>query len=135
MSQRTVTLRGVASLRRVLRQAPDDMKSGLQQSVSDSLEEVEAEMLANVPRDTGELASVIAIKKSRDGLSGRVGPGVRGKRDQRKIGGKPKFVEFGTQHMAAQPFVFPALRAKKDGIRARLAAGVANVLLMLGRRG
>jgi HK97 gp10 family phage protein len=131
MTRRTVTIRGVPSLRRVLRQAPAEMSAELKTAVALSLTEVEIEMLSRVPRRTGELASVIKTRTQRDGLSGRVGPGAGGRRDQRKAGWRAKFQEFGTQQHAAQPFVFPSLAAKREGIRTRLAAAVGRVLLRI----
>ena len=132
---RTVRLTGVNSLRRVLRRAPEDMKGELVGAVASGESALLADMLASVPRDSGDLASVIKAKRSRDGMSTKVGPGARGKRDQRKAGWRAKFVEFGTVNQAAQPFVFPAARRHRGTIRDAMAAAVSAALLKIGGRG
>ena len=129
--KRPFKITGVNSLRRVLRQAPEEMKSPLQQAVLDSLADVESTMLSNVPRDSGDLASVIKSKPQRDKMSGIVGPGVRGKRDMKKAGWRAKFIEFGTQHHPAQPFVAKSFYQNKDTILDRLQKGVAKALVAI----
>ena len=123
-----VNIRGGASLRRVLRQAPDDMAAELRDEIKAGADKVLADMLANVARDSGDLAETIKIKASRDGMSARVGAGVAGKRDQRKAGWRGHFLEFGTKHQAAQPFVKPALDRHEDSIAKGIAAGIASAL-------
>lgn len=135
MSKRPVRITGINSLRRVLRKAPDDMKEPLVDVVTISSAEVLAGMLARVPRDTGDLAEVTKIKTRRDGMSAKVGPGAAGKRDQRKAGWRAHFIEFGTVKMAAQPFVYPALREARAGIRQRFKTAVAGALLKIAGKG
>ena len=135
MSKRTITIKGMPSLRRVLRVAPDEMKKPLQEAVLESLDIVEADMKLNVPRDSGALASVITSKPQRDKMSGRVGPGVKGKKDMRKAGWRAHFIEFGTVNQPAQPFVAPAFDKNKSYILKRLQDGVSEALVRIsGKR-
>ena len=132
---KTVRITGAKSLRRVLRQAPNDVKAELVEAVASSAAEMERGMLARVPRDKGDLASVIKTKPSRDGLSARVGPGVKGKRDMRKAGWRAKFVEFGTQDQEAQSFVFSTAKDQRPRVRARVSAAIASALTKIAGRG
>jgi HK97 gp10 family phage protein len=132
---RTVKLTGANSLRRVLRQAPADMRAEITGPVDASAAALLAGMLVKVPRDTGDLASVVKSKKARDGMSAHVGAGVGGKRDQKKAGYRAHFVEFGTVHQAAQPFVYPTAREQWPDVRRRIADGVAAALLKIAGKG
>ncbi len=135
MSRRVVPIKGAASLRRVLRQAPAEMSQELRTAIAEGAETVEAEMRARVPVRTGKLEASISTKMSRDGMAARVGPGVAGKRAMRSGGWKARFAEFGTKHHAAQPFVFPAWRAKEPEIRERIRKGAKAALLKIAKRG
>jgi HK97 gp10 family phage protein len=132
---KTVRIRGAASLRRVLRQAPADMAEGVRSAIKAGSEAVLSDMLANVPRDSGDLAEVTKIKASRDGMSARIGPGVAGKRDMKKAGWRAHFAEFGTQKMGAQPFVRPALRRNRAEVESGISKGISSALLKIAGKG
>lgn len=132
---RPVTIRGMNGLRRNLRKAPPEMRAEMVEATKTSADGLVAGMLQRVPRDSGDLASVIKAKVQRDGMSARVGPGARGKRDQKKAGYRAKFVEFGTVNMPAQPFVLNTAKEKRSAVRARFAEAVSAALLKLGGKG
>ena len=126
---------GARTLRRTLARAPEEVRAETVAAVGAGAGLIEAQMLVNVPRDSGDLASVIATKFARDRMSAKIGAGVRGKRDQRKAGWRAHFVEFGTQTQAAQPFVNPAFQQHKERIRGALGKAVARALLNLAGKG
>lgn len=132
-ARRAVTITGVASLRRVLRQAPADLKREVVEAVASGAALVEAEMKVRVPRDTGALGDVIRTKTTRDGMSARVGPGVRGKRDMRKAGWRARFAERGTKRHPAQPFIQPAKAAHEESIRRLIGAAIGRALTRMAR--
>ena len=132
---RAVKITGARSLRRVLRRAPDEVATELRGAIKAGADDVQADMLKRVPRRTGALASVIKIKASRDGLSAKVGPGAKGKRDMKKAGRRAHFTEFGTKHHAAQPFVGPALKQNRPGISQAISSAVGKALAKLSRLG
>jgi len=133
MVKKAVTIRGAPSLRRVLRQAPKEVGDNLREAIAEGAEALHRDMLANVPRDSGDLAASIGKKVSRDGFSARVGPGAKGKRAMRKAGWRAHFAEFGTKYQAAQPFVEPAMKRNEPEIRGEIADGVRDALIALGK--
>lgn len=131
----SVKITGVKSLKRAMNKAPDILKAEAVEAVAAGAALVEKQMLVDVPRDSGDLASVIKTKFSRDRLSARVGPGVAGKRDQRIAGWRAHFVEFGTVKQKAQPFVYPAMAKHRDVIRRTIATTVKRALLLMAGKG
>jgi HK97 gp10 family phage protein len=130
MSRSNRRARGYASvsrLRKKLARMPDDIVKDVRDAISDSAEVLRFEMLQRVPVDTGMLAETIEIKLGRDKLSARVGPGARTKK-ARKRGFRALFLEFGTRHMAARPFIFPALEARKTEIKSAIDNAVDRAL-------
>lgn len=135
MAKRPVTIKGMPSLRRALKQAPDEVKKPLQKAVEEGANQVRAEMLRRVPRDSGDLADVISVKMQRDKLGARVGPGIKGKRHRQKAGWRAHFVEFGTQNQPAQPFIFPAFNANKQELLDKFQRAIAHALVKIGEKG
>lgn len=135
MSRRQVHIRGAASLRRVLRQAPDEMAAELRAAIAEGAATIEADMREEAPVREGRLKESISTKMGRDGLSARIGPGVAGKRAMRNGGWTAKFAEFGTKHHAAQPFIQPAYRRNESEVRDAIRRGVKTALLKLAGKG
>jgi len=125
---------GSRTLRRTLARSPDAVKAEAVTAVGTTATTVEASMLAKVPRASGDLASVIKTKFSRDKLEAKVGPGIKGKRDQRKAGWRAHYQEFGTVNHRAQPFVRPAFEEHKTAFRAALVSAIRNALLKMAGR-
>lgn len=67
---------GVTKLRRKLRNMEPAMTDGVRAEISLVARQVETAMLGMVPVDEGDLASVIAHKLGRDGLTAVIGPGA-----------------------------------------------------------
>lgn len=132
---RPVRITGAKSLRRAMKQAPDVLAGETVEVVAAAAAVVEAQMLVDVPRDTGDLASTTKTKFSRDRMEARIGPGVAGKRDRRRAGWRAHFAEFGTVYQPAQPFVFTALAAHREAIRRDIATAVKRALLKMAGKG
>lgn len=71
------------------------------------------------PVDTGRLRASIAHEIQEGGLSALVGTNVEYAPHQ----------EFGTQRMAAQPFLFPALEAERPVFLARLRSELGDAFV------
>jgi len=70
-------VRGANKLRKTLRRAPEEIREGVVTAVDRGAEAVWADAVERVPRDEGDLARAIQIKKGRDGLTAVVGPGAK----------------------------------------------------------
>lgn len=121
MARRKSGVRGVSRLRKKLRRVPVEIRKEVVAAIADAGELLRFEMLKRVPRDEGDLASVIELKFSNDKLAIDVGPGVKSKRSFRLAGWRAHFSEFGTLTASAQPFMGPAFEAAK-----KLAAQMIN---------
>ena len=68
--------------------------------------------------DSGRLRDSLFVHTSRDGLSAEVGTGLA----------YGRHLEFGTQNMAARPWLHPALESTKRRIKERIAAAVRHAV-------
>lgn len=94
----------------------------LEAALDDAAVRVRSEAQALAP-GSGALRASIEIVAGADPLTTRV------------VAGAPyaKFVEFGTRHVAARPFLHPALALEKPRLVAALSAALAGALSRLGR--
>lgn len=115
MAKTRLTLEGFDSLRKALVNAPEVAKLHASQAIASSTFSLANRAKALVPVDTGTLKSAIESQAPKvKGLTGRIG-----------LSAGPAasywfFVEFGTVHMAAQPFFRPAAEAERDAFIRRL---------------
>lgn len=79
--------------------------------------DVEAKAKAKAPVRTGTLRRSIHSVFSNGGLTGIVGPSVN----------YSAFVEFGTRHMAARPYMRPAAEAVLPGFAAAVKRALAGL--------
>jgi HK97 gp10 family phage protein len=117
-------------LRRKLRRFPEELRADIRNAMVVSAAELRDEIRANAPRKTGALAEAADYTLSRDGLSAKVGYSREAgfKRQFKRAGFKAHWLEFGTKHSAAQPFIRPAYRAKLKGILNRIDSAVRKTL-------
>ena len=126
MAGRRSGIKGVNRLRRTLRRLPDAVTEDIRNEIIYAAKLVHATALQTVPAKTGNLASLLSWKTSRDGLSARIG--FIGRKATRK-GFYARFLEFGTARTAARPFLFPALESERDHIVKRLRRAVRKTLI------
>ena len=69
---------GVTSLRKKFRRFPDSATKEVQDELRVGLNRIERDAIGLAPVDQGDMAASITTVISRDGLSGVVGPGVKG---------------------------------------------------------
>lgn len=122
---------GGEKLRRQLRRLPDDMASDVQRELEAGAKAILADIVANAPRDKGNLADNALAKPSSDKLAWYVGYSASRagfKRAWKKGGFEALFNEFGTRKMAATPFIRPAYRKNVRRILDRVDAAVTRVL-------
>jgi HK97 gp10 family phage protein len=142
MAEATLKVDGLRELQDKLRNlAPNIARNGLRAAVAAGAALIRNEARQKAPKDTGEMARDIMIKRERDSTTYRALYSVfvrTGKKS--RLGGKGRnvakdsyywrFVEFGTAKMAAKPFMRPAFESQKekavDAIRDKLAARIAE---------
>lgn len=155
MAARKSGLQGLGRLRRKLRRLPEAATAALKAVIAEEAEFVQYEQLRRVPVNTGNLASAIEIRISRDGLTATIGVGARTKRAAR-LGWYAHLVEFGTaphrirarrggagvladgetvfgRHAnhpgtPARPFVLPALKENQGDVLRRIDHAVDAAL-------
>lgn len=120
-------LAGFKELADALRElGPRVARNALRRAVAAAATEIRNEARSRAPKDTGEMAKDIMVKRERDtkgGMSAKYSVFVlTGKKSRMK--GKRRdvsrdsfywrFVEFGTSKMAAKPFLRPAFESRKE---------------------
>ena len=130
-SRQRAGIKGVNGLRRTLRRAPDAVRDALRESITKGAQEIHAEALKMVAVGyTGTLGRELSYKVSRDGLTAKIG--YLGKKAQRKAFYAP-FLEFGTRHSPAQPYMGPAAAMVIPKLVPEIAREVNKALARLAR--
>lgn len=139
-----VKVEGLSELLRALKELPKELHKGpLRAAVSAGIKVVQKQAIINAPMDKGTLKRAIYRTRSRDGSS-RVQEmgivGVRYGKKHRKKGRDAwywRFLEFGTIHIAARPFLRPAFEQTKsaqiEALRIKLAKSIERVAAKLNR--
>lgn len=122
-----MNLTGFKELAKALRElGPRVAKNTLRRSVAAGATIIKTEARARAPKDTGEMAKDIMVKRERDTrgeMAATYSVFVRSGKKSRLAGkGRNvqkdsyywKFVEFGTSKMAAKPFLRPSFESKKE---------------------
>lgn len=91
-----------------LPQLPGQIRAALVTEVKRATLDIQAQAMAKAPVRTGTLRRSIHSVFQNGGLTGLVGPSVS----------YGKFLEWGTRHMAARPFMRPAAEAVLPGFAA-----------------
>ena len=139
-----VKVEGLAELRRALLQLPEEIRGGpLRAAVSAGLKVVQQKAIADAPIDTGTLKRAIYRTRSREGSSRVQEEGIVGVRSGKKFQKSNRdawywrFLEFGTRHIAAQPFLRPAFDSTTsqqiEALRVKLAAAIERAAAKLSR--
>ncbi len=125
----TPNLTGFKELAAALRELPQRVaKNGLRAAVGAGAAVIRKGARARAPKDSGEMAKDIMIKRERDTpggdtfaarysvfvLSGKKSRLKGKKRNVQRDSYYWKFVEFGTSKMPAQPFMRPTYEAEKE---------------------
>jgi HK97 gp10 family phage protein len=129
---------GLQELEQKLREfGPRLAKNGLRAAVAAGARVVANEAKRNAPVDTGTLKRAVYLKQIREESNASQQTffvGVRhgkGEKKKNRDGFYFPFVEFGTEKMAARPFVRPAFEATKEqaaeAIKAKLAERIAKL--------
>ncbi len=139
-----VKIKGEKRLEKKLARIPVEARKGVRRAVAASVAEVQREAILAIrggsrsgvivtrggkphqrsapgepPKtDTGRLVGSIFAEVAGDGLTGQVGTDVA----------HGEFLEFGTQKMAARPWLFPAFDRLKPKIKKRIADATREAL-------
>jgi HK97 gp10 family phage protein len=120
-----VNVKGSDEIIKDLRRVQGEAKEAVIQILKEETGEVVKDARSRAPKDTGALASGIKRSVSRKKLEARVSAGgtVRGVDTY-----YAQFVEFGTKFMPAQPFLYPAARAREPVIYERLTQAMYDLI-------
>lgn len=122
-------IKGMGQLRRTLSKLPKDIQKGVADALKKSAEDIFNDAQSLVPKDKGDLAKNMHIKRGSRGLSYQVGYWKKGNiRKWKKAGWRAKFVEFGTKHARAEPFMGPAWRKNENKVIKRIDDAVDEAL-------
>jgi len=124
-------LKNDSRLRRKLRRFPETVREEIKVEMTNSANDLLAEIKALAPRDEGRLAENATARVSRDGLSAKIGySGTQSgfKRAFKRAGFYAAFQEFGTSRHSAHPFLRPAFRNKLRSILDRIDKAVNSAL-------
>jgi HK97 gp10 family phage protein len=119
----SVRVEGMSGLRRALLNATKEGTRAVQIEVLRSALRIQARARERCPVDTGRLRNSIAIELDEDRLSGSVGTNVD----------YAPYVEFGTVHMAAQPYLFPSIEEEQPEFIRRLREQLGEAFVKASR--
>lgn len=146
----TQNLTGFKELAEALKAlGPKVAKNGLRRATSAGAAIVRNEARKRAPVDTGELKRDIMMKRERDARGGDTTGAVyvvyvRAGKKSRAAGKKRnvhrdsfywKFLEFGTQKMAAKPFLRPAFEANKEAAVEAIGKSLDETIQAAAREG
>lgn len=122
----TVTVNGIARLKRRLEDLPDEIRQALAKGVEKSAEAIAEDVSRNVPvdtsgRDSHHLKDTVDVRYREDGLIAEIGWF-----DQQDY--YAAFVEYGTRSQPAQPSLHPALQRERGKYASRLTDEVRKAL-------
>lgn len=110
MTDISVRLVGLKRLERKVKKLKGQARIRAQKAVATTAIAVQRDAKRLAPVDTGRLRASIEFKLRADGLEAEVFSDVE----------YAKFVEFGTEFMEEQPFLFPAWRKNRKKLLAKL---------------
>jgi HK97 gp10 family phage protein len=113
----TVRVEGMEEILRDLRKAKADVQGEARAVLKEQAKVIRDDARSRCPEDTGTLKRSVRSSVSREKLDASVSAGgkVRGKDAY-----YAQFVEFGTKHSPAQPFLYPAGRAHEKETEEKL---------------
>lgn len=113
----TLQVHGTKELMADLRKAKVDVQNDARRVLREMADKIADDARGRVPVDTGLLKNSIKLSVSKRQLEASVSAGgkVRGKDAY-----YAQFVEFGTKHSPAQPFLYPAGRAHEKETEEKL---------------
>lgn len=123
-------LRKVNRLRRLLRRLPDDATEQIERVIAYGALSIQADAKQGAPIEEGTLREGIKIRKSRDGLTARIG--YVQKRDQRKAF-YAIFVHWGTRFKAGNPYLLNAFNRNRRAIADRADRAITRALEIASR--
>ena len=115
--RQAVAVKGLSSVRKALRHAPDSIRKEVAQTIEDLSTETEQVMRFMAPHKEGDLISSITHVTSTDGLSSVIGPGIRGATTVKKRSGS----------------YFATVGGFKGGVGADIQTGAGKRLRFSGR--
>lgn len=122
----TSKIKGLDALNKKLKRIPVDAKAEIQKALNEGADRIVILSRSLAPRDSGDLVSSIRKQPGRHELAvDVVAGGQQTMREVREGSGiyydYAMAQEFGTENHPANPFFYPAWRALKKSIRARLS--------------
>jgi HK97 gp10 family phage protein len=121
--------------RRLVNEIPAKVRAALEQAMMESADRIVAGAKLRVPVETGEVRDSIKRTDVRIGKRGGLYVAISaGDRDtETKAGGTTyqvaRLLEFGTQKMAAQPYLLPSYRANRKSAQRRMRQAMKQAIL------
>ena len=116
---------GIEEILKDLRQMEGEARQCVVDVLREETKPVVEDARSRAPKDTGAMARGIKRSISKKKLEARISAGGM-------VGGVDtyyaQFVEFGTKHMPAQPFLFPACRAHEERIGDALSRAMYDLI-------
>lgn len=109
---------GLDRLRRKLARLPASVRKETVAALIQGAQQIAESARSRVATDRGELADSIAVGASDDGLSVTVEASAE----------HAKFVEFGTRHTPARPFLLPAFEEARPKVVAAVAEAARRAI-------
>lgn len=120
-----IHVEGLDDVLKELRNAPKEAKREVVQVLREAAIEIRDDARRRCPVETGALQRSVRYSVSKKKLEARVYAGG-------KVGGEDvfyaPFVEFGTKHAQAKPFLFPAARAREKETMAELEEALLRAM-------
>lgn len=120
-------------VQRWLDQIPFKLRRELAQEVQIEAQGLADAIEAAAPRDQGDLADSVEVRRKRNTLEFEVTVGGDKTTKEVRGGSGVEYdyamgIEFGNEHVPAQPFAYPTARAMAPGIEQRLTDKVDQIL-------
>lgn len=116
---KTYQVTGIAALRRDLDRLPVQVQAGIKTASTDTAEEIKDDARSNAPVDTGDLKAAITVRSTPTGAEvGVFDPDVD----------YGPYLEFGTSHMPARPFMTSAVVSERPRYPGRVIREVRRRL-------
>ena len=128
---------GASRLKRKLKRMPENITQEIREVIADGSQKVLGDMKTRAPssresaprdwegRSRLKLRDALEARISKDGLLARIG--IMGKKNRKSFFFVP-FLEFGTKHMIARPFMRPAWTRWRQYIRRNIRKATIRAL-------
>jgi HK97 gp10 family phage protein len=145
-------VKGLEKTSRALAILPKQSAAEINAALDKGAEEIRSRAFTIAPRETGDLAGAIEVRRSLEGFKGSGAVGNFARMVSGKAGGMVRhigvfpdragapgwyaaWVEFGTVKASAQPFLLPAFFSLRKRVESRIKRAVSKAIKQVANRG